>query len=137
MAHRKDILIAKNIPTKAYARTLLLRGGRHSVKSHTLTILVDVDGLLLALPVVNSGAKADTQHLAKFLRGKRCERLESDRKVSANLEADIQDRRSARHIRLRHLPRLGIRDILVSETRDCHRILQRFAEMISFNVLFQ
>ena len=146
MTLRKKILSSEDIPAETHASSRTCSGNlldistfrsRNRMKSCTFAILVSIDGLLLAMPVVHAGAEADIQHLAKFLGCKRRERLERDREVRANLEADIQDRRSARHIRLRHLPRLSIRNILVSETRDRHRILQRFAEMISFNVLLQ
>ena len=146
MTFRKQIVISQDIPSEAHTLTrtcsrnflyISTFRSRNGMKSSTFTFLVCIDGLLLAMPVVNACTEADIQHLAKLLGSKRRERLECDSEVSTDLEADIQNRRSTRHIRLRHLPRLSIRDILVSETGDGHRILQRFAEMISLNVLRQ
>ena len=87
MTFRKQIVISQNIPSETYtlARTcsrnflhISAFRSRNSMKSSTFTFLVCIDGLLLAMPVVNTGTEAYIQHLAKFLGSKRRERLECD-----------------------------------------------------------
>ena len=49
----------------------------------------------------------------------------------------MQDRFDTLRIALDHLPRLGVSQILVADTRNIHGVFQRLAEMVGLDVVFQ
>ena len=79
----------------------------------------------------------DVEHFAQTLAGERSERLESDGKIRAELQAYVQYGARTRQIRLRNLPRLAVRNILVAHAGYLHGILERLAETVVLYVLLE
>ena len=68
------------------------------------------------------------EHLAQFSRREWQEWFERNTQISSDLESKMQDSRRALHVRLSHLPRFGIREVLITNAREVHGLLLRIAE---------
>ena len=68
-------------------------------------------------------------HLTQVTAGEREERLKSDGKVGNELKRDVEDRLHTLRIRLPYLPRLALRDILVTDAGEVHGLFLCLTEM--------
>ncbi len=85
--------------------------------------------------MVITGTYADSEHVTELACRERKERFERYCKRSAYLKAHIEYCSTPVHVGLGNLPRLSVRDIFVSNTRNAHRILESLTEMIPVKIL--
>ena len=76
----------------------------------------------------------EIQHTQNLSRREGHKGLDGDGDIGGNLQSDIKDCLHALGIGLNHLPRLSISKILITDTCEVHRILQRLAEAVVLDI---
>lgn len=79
----------------------------------------------------------DREHVAYFPRRERHERFDGDRRIGCDLKCRMEDGTDPLGIGLDEFPRFGIGQILIADTGRIHRILERLAEVVGFDVVFE
>ena len=76
----------------------------------------------------------DSQHPKNFLRRKRHKGFDGNRRIGRDLQSHIQNRLHPGRIGLDHLPRFGIGQVFIPDTRNIHGVFQSFAEMVILDI---
>ena len=80
---------------------------------------------------------ADAQQTEDFFRRERHERFDGHGERRGDLQRDVEDRLHPFGIGLDELPRFGVGQIFVTQPGNVHRLFERFAEAVVFDILFE